>query len=110
MNSNRLLVVLLAGFLQSVVHAQAIEDMSMDELNQRCDAAREEKIAPLREQTIEECKQQPRNDPAWCERFYADFGEGGRTKNGSIRPRMFDDLPECLDALNEENRRRGSRR
>jgi hypothetical protein len=62
-------------------------------------------IAPLREAEIAKCKQDKREDPVFCERFNADFGEGGRTVSGGIRPRMFDDLPECMDALAETNRR-----
>ena len=82
-----------------------ISNMTLIELDQRCDDARENKIAPLRDAEIENCKQNKRNDPAWCERFNADFGEGGRTVSGNFRPRMFDDLPECVDALKERNRR-----
>ena len=78
---------------------------SMDELDNRCDVARERKIAPLRKEEIEKCKADKRNDPGWCERFFIDYGEGGRTVHGAMRPRMFDDLPECVDALNERNRR-----
>ena len=80
--------------------------MTLEELDQRCDDAREDKIAPLREAEIERCKQDRRNDPAWCKSFNADFGDGGRTFSGSIRPRMFDDLPECIEALQERNRPR----
>ena len=83
-----------------------IADMSLPELDLRCDVAREKVIAPLREAEIVSCKEQKRNDPDWCERFNADYGAGGRTVSGSIRPRMFDDLPECVDYQNESNRRR----
>lgn len=79
--------------------------MSIADLNLRCDEAREKMIAPLREAEIAKCKQDKREDPAWCERFNADYGEGGRTVSGSIRPRMFDDLAECVEALQEKNRR-----
>jgi hypothetical protein len=48
------------------------------------------------------------NDPAWCERFYKDYGEGGRHFDGRPIPRLFDDLPECVAA--HEARRRKSRR
>jgi hypothetical protein len=82
-----------------------IADMSLSELGRRCDVAREKVIAPMREAEIASCKEQKRNDPDWCERFNADYGEGGRTVSGSIRPRMFDDLPECVDHMNESNRR-----
>ena len=83
-----------------------ISKMSLVDLDSRCEEAREKAIAPLREAEIAKCKQDKRNDPAWCERFNADYGDGGRTASGSIRPRMFDDLPECVEALQEKNRRR----
>lgn len=89
-----------------LVNKTDITTMSLADLDKRCDTARETMIAPLRAAEIESCKQDKRNDPAWCERFNADFGEGGRTTSGSIRPRMFDDISECVDAQNERNRRR----
>ena len=82
-----------------------VSAMTLEELDQRCEAAREDKIAPLREAEIESCKQGKRNDPAECETINADFGDGGRTVSGAFRPRMFDDLPECAEALQELNRR-----
>jgi hypothetical protein len=84
-----------------------LSEMSLGDLDQRCDDAREVKIAPLREAEIEHCKQDKRRDPDSCERINSDFGESGRTVTGSIRPRMFNDLPECLDAHKERNRRPG---
>jgi hypothetical protein len=63
-------------------------------------------IAPLRTAEIEKCKQDKREDPAFCEQFNADFGEGGRTVSGTMRPRMFDDLPQCVEAMEEINRRK----
>ena len=83
-----------------------VTNMSIADLDLRCEDAREKMIAPLREAEIAKCKQDRTNDPAWCERFNADYGDGGRTVSGSIRPRMFDDLPECVDAMQERNRRR----
>lgn len=83
-----------------------ITNTSLADLDLRCEDAREKMIAPLREAEIAKCKQDEKNDPAWCERFNADYGDGGRTVSGSIRPRMFDDLPECVDAMQERNRRR----
>ena len=82
-----------------------ISSMSLTALDQRCEVAREKKIAPLREAEIQQCKQDRRNDPNYCETFNADYGDGGRTASGAMRPRMFDDLPECIDAMNERNRR-----
>ncbi len=82
-----------------------VAHLSIADLDLRCDEAREKMIAPLREAEIAKCKQDKREDPAFCERFNADFGEGGRTVSGAMRPRMFDDLPQCLEAMAETNRR-----
>lgn len=82
-----------------------VAHLSIAELNLRCDESREKMIAPRREAVIAKCKQDKREDPAFCERLNADFGEGGRTVSGAMRPRMFDDLPECMEALAETNRR-----
>jgi hypothetical protein len=85
-----------------------ITTLSVVDLNRRCEDAREKLIAPLREAEIAKCKQTETTDPARCERFYADYGDGGRTISGGTFPPMFHDLPECVDAL-EERRRRASR-
>ena len=82
-----------------------VSKLSLAELDLRCEKAREKMIAPLREAAIAECKQDERDDPAFCERTNADFGDGGRTLSGGYRPRLFDDLAECQEALQERNRR-----
>ena len=82
-----------------------ITEMSLEELDRRCEDAREAMIAPLRAAEIENCVQTETGDEAWCKTFWADYGEPMRTKIGTLTPRMFHDLPECLDALNERNRR-----
>jgi len=82
-----------------------ITQLSLAELDLRCEEAREKMIAPLREAEIAKCKQDKREDQAFCERFNADFGDGGRTFSGTIRPRLFNDLAECEEALQERNRR-----
>jgi len=82
-----------------------VTKMSLDDLDVRCEEAREKMIAPLREAEIAKCEQDERDAPSFCEQFNVDFGDGGRTISGSIRPRMFDDLPECVEALQEQNRR-----
>jgi hypothetical protein len=52
----------------------------------------------LREQEIARWKTDRDNGPAYCERFYRDYGEGGRDLRGAPIPCMFDDLPECVAA------------
>ncbi len=68
-------------------------------LEARCEAEREEMIKPLREMEISKCKADSRNDPAYCERYWKDYGNAVRSSNGSMVPRMFDDLPVCVAAF-----------
>ncbi len=82
-----------------------ITEMSLADLDRHCEDVREKMIAPLREAEIAKCKQQEDTDPARCERFYADYGDSGRTVTGGTFPRMFHDLPECVEALEERHRR-----
>jgi hypothetical protein len=75
------------------------------ELDAACELAREEKLAPLRQQYIEECvEKEQRPDRASCERFYADYG----AQSGNRAP-LFYDLPECVEAFDfqRSDRRRG---
>ncbi len=64
-------------------------------LDAACEAARQQKLAPMKAEFVEECvekKQKP--DRAACERFYADFGN----QSGNRAP-LFYDLPECEEAF-----------
>lgn len=81
-------------------------DASLEELRQRCEAAREAKLAPLREQAIEDCVSRPRSTRtrAQCEEFYRDFGQGGGTVDGGFRAPMFIDVPECQEYFAEQDR------
>ncbi len=71
---------------------------TVEELEQRCEEMRENRIAPLREAEIEKCKADQSKDPAWCERFYQDYGNATRGPEGKYTPRMFDDLAPCVQA------------
>ena len=82
-----------------------IREMSLADLDRRCEDVREERIAPLREDEIAKCIQTETGDQAWCETFWADYGDARRTVSGGIIPRLFHDLPECVEAWDERNRR-----
>jgi len=71
---------------------------TVEELEQRCEEMRENRIAPLREAEIEKCKADQSKDPAWCERYYQDYGNATRGPQGKYTPRMFDDLAPCVQA------------
>jgi hypothetical protein len=68
-------------------------------LEAQCEAEREAKIEPLREMEIAKCKADEHNDPAFCERYWKDYGNAVRGANGKMVPRMFDDLPVCVAAF-----------
>ena len=80
-------------------HAEEVTEEQVLELERKCEEAREARLKPLREAEIARCKADKRADPAYCERFYRDFGDAIKTDSG-VRPRMFNDLPECVAAFN----------
>lgn len=82
-----------------------ITKMSLAELERRCEAARQEKIAPLKAAEIAKCVQAGTGDQNWCETFWADYGAPRRMESGGMTPPMFQDLPECVEAFEESNRR-----
>lgn len=100
-------LLLLAAFclvLLPVCGLQAGPDREQKqaELDAACEAAREKKLAPLREQMVKQCvhnKEQP--DRAACEAYYSDYG----AKAGSRAP-LFYDLPECVKAFDYQTSER----
>ena len=92
--------IIFCCFALSLTSTAIAQDPSLQELQQRCEQAREAKIAPLRQEAIEECitsNPRRRDVKEYCERFYSDFGQGGRTASGHFRQPMFNDLPECVE-------------
>jgi len=87
------------------------EEASLEEMKQRCQQAREIKIAPLREAAIEECVSSRRSSRTHedCERIHRAFGEGGGTATGGFRSRMFNDLPECVEYFEAQHRQETDR-
>ncbi len=101
---------LLLGLSVVSVHSNDSEEFdpksaSHEELNRRCEDAREKKLAPLRNAEIARCKADQRNDPAYCDRFFETYGDATYAANGTYVPRLFNDLPECVLADDERKRR-----
>ena len=104
--------------LSSLVLPMAGGASSIQELQKQCEDARETLIAPSRQEAIDQCiadresgrsgSRSSRDARAHCERFYADFGQGGTTQSGGFRQRMFHDIPECqaLYEAEQSGRRR----
>ena len=82
-----------------------IKTMSLEELDRRCEEAREGMIAPLRAAEIKNCIETGTGDQAWCESFWADYGASTRTPTGEFIQGPFYDLPECVEAWEERNYR-----
>jgi len=87
---------LLAGATSAVALADEASDVAA--LEAQCEKAREALIKPLRDAEIAKCKADAHNDPDHCERFWATYGDAARRANGTMAPRMFDDLPICQQA------------
>ena len=77
--------------------ARSARPKSVKELEALCEQERERRITPLREAEIKKCKAGKKKDPKECERYWSDYGDGG-IYLGYVRPRMFDNLPECVAA------------
>lgn len=92
------LTLALAIAIAVAVAAGAADTPDVAALQAQCEVAREAKLKPIRNAEIAKCKASERNDPAWCERFYVDYGNAVRRPNGTMSPRMFNDLPECIAA------------
>lgn len=102
LKQNNVFLILIVGCLALPVISEA---NSLQTLERRCENAREQLIAPLRQDAINQCvadrvsgnrgSRNSRDAREYCERFYADFGQGGRTQSGGFRQRMFHDIPEC---------------
>jgi hypothetical protein len=63
------------------------------QLDQRCEQARQKKLAPIREKFTRECINDGR-DPDYCQKRHADYGH-----RVGKRPPLFYDLPECVEAF-----------
>jgi hypothetical protein len=95
----------LAATLLILLALPAVADQTDEErqaeLDRRCEAARDEKLAPVREAIYAECISDRKADEAYCRR-YAD-GYNGERIGGSPR---FYELPECEEAFRFRNRDR----
>jgi len=93
---NRMLIIVLTMLAAGPALADQARDAKQAKLDAACEAARQEKLAPIRQKYTDDCvanKELPSREE--CERFYADYGE--RTGRKAA---LFYDLPECVAAFN----------
>jgi hypothetical protein len=81
----------------ALVFADQASDVAA--LEAKCEEEREARIKPLRDMEIAKCKADQNNDPGYCERFWKDYGNSVRGAHGGTIPRMFSDLPICVEAF-----------
>lgn len=84
-------------------------EYTIAEYNQRCEDAREELIAPLRQDAIYSCMKMKHSMTSrtrdYCEEINEDFGDGGMNSRGFYIQRMFHNITECLEAYEAWDRR-----
>ena len=93
---------LLLASIAAPVLADSSREEKQAQLDAACEAAREKKLAPLRNKFVDECVRNKEQDSrAACETYYADYG----AQSGSRAP-LFYDLPQCVDAFEYQKSQR----
>ena len=97
--------LLFATLFLSMSVTSAAREISREEairLMEDCQEQREEKIAPLREEAIQDCVADDRGDREYCERYNSTFGNAVALPGGGAYPGLFWDLPVCVQAVQVE--------
>ena len=76
------------------------------QLDAACEAAREAKLAPEREQLIQECPAQFDKSLDECRDFYRDYGAALMRQGEIVRAPLYYDLPACEAAFEYRKRYR----
>ena len=99
MNASLKAAYLIGIMVSQVAAAAELTEQQVQAMEQKCETAREAKLKPLRDAEIARCKSERGTDPDYCERYFRNYGDSMRSANGTMTPRMFHDLPECVAAL-----------
>ncbi len=97
MNSVNRTSIALSGLLAAWAFVAPAGQQDQAAMDAACQSARQEQLAPLREQSLQQCLTQGEKDQATCEADAANYGE-----RVGIRQAMFYDLPECEAAFNNK--------
>jgi hypothetical protein len=101
-SSCQILVAIITMALSGFAAAREITRDEALELMEECQEQREENIAPLREQAIEDCVSNRRRDRAHCDSFNRTFGNARPRAGGGMIPGLFWALPVCEQAVAAE--------
>jgi hypothetical protein len=87
-------------------NSKDLSQMSFKQLDTLCGKEREKRLAPEREQLIQNCITNQRKSPEYCERYYRDYGAAQRIDGTDyVQPALYIGLPECVAA--EEAKKKG---
>ena len=101
-------LLLLSGMLVAS-SGMALTDADVRELKEECEAAREEALAPIREQRTQTCIEQKLRTPDHCKRYYRTYGNVRGAPGGAPIPGHYYDLPECQEWTEARETLRASR-
>jgi hypothetical protein len=97
---NKAVLLLATGLLCSTAGAddyyQQMERLKA--LDQRCEQARQAKLAPIRAGLVKECLKDRRKSQQDCEGEAMGYGESTTGPNNNVIQGMYYDLPECQQA------------
>lgn len=96
MRAIRLSMVLVTLSFPMMAQASETEREAIQaELDAACEAARDQKLVPLREKMVDVClEEQEFESQEECEDYYANYGERAGGRNA-----LFYDLPACVKAF-----------
>ena len=96
-----LLTISISAFISQVFAEDS--QLVQQQLDEACETARLEKLAPIREKYADQCVAEWDRSQQYCDRFYSDYGN-----KGGDQPVLFYDLPECEKAWNYQQRYRSA--
>lgn len=99
-----LIILLLMLGLPGAAVAMEDEQELLVELEAKCEQAREQALAPVRERRTQECIEQQMYSPEHCEAYYATYGNVERSASGAPTEGSFYDLPVCQQWLAEQQK------
>ena len=91
----QLAMILAVSFMAT--GAVAVDEGDVEMLDQQCEAARKQALAPIREQRIRACIEQQLRPREECETYYSTYGNVRRSPSGAPTGGYYYDLPPCRE-------------
>lgn len=100
-------ITIIALITTVTAYASSSEDERerIKELDEICIQVRSEKIKEAQKEKIELCVNVDNLERAYCERYFKGYGWGSKTASGNRNVRLFDQIPECIEAFNARKNR-----